>query len=198
MTSALSGALVFLTVILALTGRPAQAVDAGAGGSPYVESHATTSERREFVEKLRRAGPPSAETAEARLFVEARTVQKDREEFTARLRSAGPNKRPLYEQYIDVIGANGILDGIERVWPKCHDQAHDLGKVIYERVQDIGRGLRVCADQCYSGCMHGVLMEAFSLARDAAPRGGPEDAATLRPIMNHLCSRDPEDRKSVV
>ena len=71
--------------------------------------------------------------------------------------------RPVYEKYIDVIGANGILDIVQKVNPKCHSEGHDLGKVIYAKLQDIGESLQACQDGCYSGCMHGVFMEVFKI-----------------------------------
>ena len=74
--------------------------------------------------------------------------------------------RPVYEKYIDVIGANGILDIVQKVNPKCHSEGHDLGKVIYAKLRDIGASMRTCQDGCYSGCMHGVFMEVFKLEAD--------------------------------
>ena len=83
-------------------------------------------------------GGGSSFQASDQLFVEPKTIQRERGDFIKRLRLTGRNRRPLYEKYINVIGANGILDGIERLWPKCHSEAHDLGKVILARVRNIG------------------------------------------------------------
>ena len=69
--------------------------------------------------------------------------------------------RDIYEKSIGVIGANGLINAVHTADPTCHDRGHDLGKVIYARLQNIGSALRTCEDACYSGCMHGVLMEAF-------------------------------------
>ena len=69
--------------------------------------------------------------------------------------------KSLYEKWIDIIGANGIIDTVQKVQPLCHDIEHDLGKVIYARVGNVGDALRTCNDSCSSGCMHGVLMEFF-------------------------------------
>ena len=126
------------------------------------------------------------------LFVEPDSVKENRIEFAAKLRKTAKNKRPLYEEYIGVIGANGVLDGIEKLWPKCHSEAHDLGKVIYAKLNDIGQGLGVCADRCYSGCMHGVLMEAFAAYHDTDDAEGHVDLEKLKPAMNDLCFNDKE------
>lgn len=130
-------------------------------------------------------GGSSAEVSQM-LFVEPSSVTAQREEFVQKLKTIGKNRRPLYEEYIDVIGANGILDGIEKIWPKCHDEAHDLGKAIFAKVKYIGTGLQVCADRCYSGCMHGVLMEAFA----SVQRDGHIDVELLKPKMDEVCSNE--------
>lgn len=123
------------------------------------------------------------------LFVDPRGVQKQRAEFIQALSRVGKNNRQLVETTLPVIGANGALDGIESVWPKCHSEAHDLGKVIFARVRDVGMGLRICADRCNSGCMHGVLMEAFATIGKASPHH--MDLAVLKPAIKDLCQRNP-------
>jgi hypothetical protein len=61
-----------------------------------------------------------------------------------------------------LIGANGIREGLEKANRYCHGEAHDLGKLIFARLHDVGQSLESCADACSSGCMHGVLMEFFT------------------------------------
>ncbi len=123
------------------------------------------------------------------LFVDPHGTEKQREEFIQALRQVGKHNRQLVESSLPAIGANGILDGIESVWPKCHSQAHDLGKVIFARVRDVGMGLRVCADRCNSGCMHGVLVEALTTIGKSSPHH--MDLAALRPAIKDLCQSNP-------
>ena len=131
------------------------------------------------------------EEASDALFVEPSDVRENRAEYIKLLRKQGRNKRrPLYDEYIDVIGANGLLDGIEILWPKCHSQAHDAGKIIYSRANDIGQGLAICEDRCYSGCMHGVLMEAFSKYQDPDDPEGHIDVEAMKPAMDELCYKN--------
>lgn len=94
---------------------------------------------------------PLEETAEARAQFSA--------EFKAHI---GFDLRALYEKYIDQIGANGIVVSLNEARPICHDEAHDLGRLIYDRTRDVSTALRTCEDVCYSGCMHGVVMGLFS------------------------------------
>ena len=75
----------------------------------------------------------------------------------------------LYEQFLPRIGANGLREGIKTVFPGCHDEAHDLGKVIFSKLRDVGASLESCADACASGCMHGVLMQFFTNGRPMDP-----------------------------
>jgi hypothetical protein len=129
---------------------------------------------------------PAAQSSSALLFVEPKTVERERNDFINKLVRTGANTRLLYEAYIDIIGVNGILDGIEKLSPHCHTEGHDLGKVVFSRTRDIGRSLLICTNRCHSGCMHGVVMEAFSSA--GKPHHGHLDLVALQPRMKDLCS----------
>lgn len=111
--------------------------------------------------------------------------------FERELRAFGesPNKRSMYEKYIGQIGANGLLDGVERVFSECHGQAHDIGKVVFARTKSVGESLKVCAQRCYSGCMHGVLMEAFK-DEGVGDEEGHIDVDKLKNKLNGLCFED--------
>ncbi len=111
--------------------------------------------------------------------------------FERELRAFGenPNKRSMYEKYIGVIGANGLLDGVEKVYSECHGQAHDIGKVIFARTKSVGDSVGVCAELCYSGCMHGVLMEAFK-DDGLGDEEGHIDVEKLKGKLNELCFED--------
>jgi len=122
------------------------------------------------------------------LFVDPHGTQKHRAEFVRTLSRVGKNNRQLIEHYLPVIGANGVLDGMTSLWPKCHTEAHDVGKVIFAQVRDIGTGMRVCADRCNSGCMHGVLMEAFTAIGKTSPHH--MDLAILGPAIKDLCQNN--------
>jgi hypothetical protein len=131
----------------------------------------------------------SPESASNPLFVDPQKVHKQRGTFLQEAVRAGRDKRPLYEKYLPIIGANGLLEGIQTLWPTCHSEAHDLGKVIFSRVRDIGKSLRICRDGCYSGCMHGILMEALKDVGRPTPHH--LDLAVLRPAIKDLCEKNP-------
>jgi len=78
--------------------------------------------------------------------------------------SAGGRKRPVFAKYLSVLGAEKILDVLEAIYPLCHGEAHELGQAIFARVKEINLALRECKTRCTTGCMHGVLMEAFGKA----------------------------------
>lgn len=110
------------------------------------------------------------------------------EKFLRQLKESGKDKRGLYEEFFPHLGAEGILNAIENLWPHCHSEAHDLGKVIFAQVQDIKKGIRFCDDRCHSGCMHGVLMEAITTTGLA--KSSQLDFSLLKPMMAHLCMED--------
>lgn len=104
------------------------------------------------------------------LQVPLENTERERAEFLAEFRlREGFILRDLYEKWIDVIGANGIIHEVQGMYPTCHDRGHDLGKVVYAKIGNIGEALRTCENACYSGCMHGVMMEAFSVEGTAVP-----------------------------
>jgi hypothetical protein len=73
-----------------------------------------------------------------------------------------PEQRALYELYIGKIGVNGIGEVVHTYNPVCHSEGHELGKVVFATLGAVGPSLKLCSDICYSGCLHGVMMEAFS------------------------------------
>lgn len=72
------------------------------------------------------------------------------------------HSRALYEEFLPRIGANGLREAIQQKYPNCHDEGHELGQMIFAKLQDVGEALESCSDACASGCMHGVLMEFFT------------------------------------
>jgi hypothetical protein len=118
------------------------------------------------------AGEPVELTTDSLLNIPlARTVEA-RQEFVKAYRTADRRHAgALYEKFLPRIGANGLREGIKTVLPTCHDEAHDLGKVIFSHLRDVGASLESCADACASGCMHGVLMQFFTDGRttDGSP-----------------------------
>ena len=86
-----------------------------------------------------------------------------RQRFLAEYRAAaGDARRKVLEAWIPRLGVPGLLDALESGFPSCHDHAHELGKVAYATSRDMPGALRACQTRCVSGCMHGVLMEAFT------------------------------------
>ncbi len=132
-------------------------------------------------------GGKDAQQASDLLFVNPENVQAEQAAFVEKLKDVRKNSRTLVDAYIDKIGANGALDGIEQLWPKCHPEAHDTGKVIYSRIKDVGKALRVCGNRCYSACMHGVLMGAFTAAT-SEDYDGHVDIEKMKSLMSEICN----------
>src|SRR5712691_3710453 len=88
-------------------------------------------------------------------------AEETKRQFEKAYFSAGAQKRPVFAKYLKTLGPGAILDFLEATYPACHGQAHELGQVIFDQVQEIGLAMRACQTRCTSGCMHGVLKEAF-------------------------------------
>jgi hypothetical protein len=112
------------------------------------------------------AGPQSDPALRQRFLAEYRAV-------------AGDARRKVLEAWIPRLGVPGLLDALEGGFPSCHDHAHELGKVAYATSRDMPGALRACQTRCVSGCMHGVLMEAFT-----------ERPGDLRERIAALCDGD--------
>ena len=88
--------------------------------------------------------------------------EKTRRAFATAYSAAGFSKRQVFETYLPALGPDGILDFLEATYPLCHASAHELGRVIFASLKELGAALEACKSRCTSGCMHGILMEAFS------------------------------------
>lgn len=100
-----------------------------------------------------------------------------RARFEAEYRAAAPEgSRAVLETYLPTLGIAGILDILEQRFPTCHDRAHELGKVAYRVRREMAPVLAACQTRCGSGCMHGVLMQAFT-----------EEPGSLRARVGTLC-----------
>ena len=105
----------------------------------------------EDLEMGRRAAPVEKANADPAL----------RAQFGLEYVPAAGNTRPVFEKYLPILGTAAILDYLEARFPKCHEQAHDLGRALFALREDIGGALRECGMRCTSACMHGVVGEAF-------------------------------------
>lgn len=130
------------------------------------------------------AAPPSAPSVfEERAAGHAPSGRSDpalRQRFLSEYRSApADGRRKALEAWIPRLGVPGLLDALESGFPSCHDHAHELGKAAYAVTHDMPAVLQGCQTRCVSGCMHGVLMEAFT-----------ERPGSLRERIATLCNWD--------
>ena len=76
----------------------------------------------------------------------------------------GEPEREVFQKYLNSLGPVALLDYLEIHNPRCHGEAHELGRVIFHQSQDIGLALQTCGNRCTNACMHGVVSEAFGQA----------------------------------
>jgi hypothetical protein len=129
------------------------------------------------------AAPPMPPVFDERPTGPAATPQSDpalRQRFLAEYRNVPVDaRRKTLEAWVPRLGVPGLLDALEMGFPNCHDHAHELGKAAYATTRDMPGVLRACQTRCVSGCMHGVLMEAFT-----------ERPGQLRERIATLCDGD--------
>jgi hypothetical protein len=119
------------------------------------------------------------------LYVAPAVAAGPRAEFVSKLTGGAKPDRALYEQLLPLIGANGLLESVQAVWPTCHTEGHDLGKVIFARLKDLPASLKICQAGCYSGCMHGVVMEALTAGQLVGP--SRIDRKGIGGLLHDLC-----------
>ncbi len=95
-------------------------------------------------------------------FVKARENRLEEDFRVAFGNVSTPNRRVVFEESFDKLGADKIMTILEKEYPLCHDEAHDLGRVVFDRTRDIAESIQICRDGCTGACFHGVLMEAFN------------------------------------
>lgn len=153
----MTGRLLLLGILLAWTLAPVAAGTQGGSPGPSVFDERPAARRR----------APSDPALRAR--------------FLAEYLSAPPGGvRTVIEAYLPTLGVEGILDALEEKFASCHGRAHELGKAAYARSRDMAGVLQACQARCGAGCMHGVLMEAFT-----------EAPGTLRARIATLCDTQP-------
>jgi len=89
------------------------------------------------------------------------------------------NRRALYDEYLDAMSGEALLDYLELRDSRCHGDAHELGNAIYERSQNITEALRICGHRCTNACMHGVVKQAL----------GGRSPAEVRAQMGSFCEQ---------
>lgn len=92
-----------------------------------------------------------------------------------------------FSRYFSSLGADGILDAMEQQYPLCHSEVHDLGRAIFAQLQELGPALQVCGNRCNSGCMHGVMREAFAGDAGHEHHGHHLTLAEIKPKIKTLC-----------
>ena len=66
----------------------------------------------------------------------------------------------ILQEYYDKIGPSSMLNVLEEN-RFCHSEAHHLGRLIYNKTNNLVGSISICKTRCTAGCFHGVLMELF-------------------------------------
>lgn len=84
----------------------------------------------------------------------------------------------FFREHYDTFGPETMLAVLDD-YQFCHSEAHNLGRVLYEREQDLATATNICQSQCSSGCIHGVLMGLFAERTKDSKFDDPELHATI-------------------
>ena len=102
-----------------------------------------------------------AEDSAHRLLVSQPVDPQLLREFMVEFNQADDNRRPVFERYLEDLGADAMLQALAERFPLCHHQATDLGAALFAGTRDLAATLDVCGDRCTSGCRQGAIREAF-------------------------------------
>lgn len=117
------------------------------------------------------------------------TQQRYLEELRQELGKGNVDYYSVYSKYIDLVGVEAIIELIDG--DSCHQEGHDLGRVVYEKTQNLTESVHICGSSCTGACFHGAIMGLFdnnkhhspdllaqSVEEKCSQDGDPERAAT--------------------
>ena len=52
------------------------------------------------------------------------------------------DKRAVFDEYLPQVGAAWILDFLEKTYPLCHGQSHQLGRAVVAHLGDVDPSIR--------------------------------------------------------
>ncbi len=82
--------------------------------------------------------------------------------ITNEYRNPSYDEKQFFDKYVELVPADAIIDFLEAEEATCHRQAHELGRAIFRKTNDISEALSICGNGCTNACMHGAIGEAFS------------------------------------
>lgn len=115
----------------------------------------------------------------------AKQVSEERKDQFRQIVKSHFNEIPV-EKLADAyneIGFQNIINILQEEDRFCHTKAHNVGKVVYDNLQDLGKSISQCSSNCAGGCFHGVLMRAFQ---------------SLNQQSTHVTSNDLKQKAEVV
>ncbi len=93
-------------------------------------------------------------------------------------------------EFYDRIGPEDMLTIIEEN-PLCHEQGHNIGKIIYRQTKDFDAAMDVCGLRCAQGCFHGILMEMTQdlNVHDGMISGAANENNSLKQFVQEFCPK---------
>ena len=57
--------------------------------------------------------------------------------------AAESRRAEVAQEYYNSLGVNGMFEVLEAENPLCHFESHEIGKVVYEKVQDLNESIKI-------------------------------------------------------
>ena len=108
-----------------------------------------------------------------------------RRAFVKEYKAPDADQRAVFSKYLPTMGADAILDYLEKTHPLCHGEAHPLGSALFAYTQDLGASIVTCGQRCTGACMHGVIREAFKGKTLEDVTGQLEEFCHTAPMLVH-------------
>ncbi len=96
----------------------------------------------------------------------------------------------IIDEYYDLLGPEKMLEAVGSE-SQCHIKGHNIGRVIYQKTNDIEQAMLICSDKCTYGCLHGVISGAFTaeIGKKGTSADGHIAIDQLGGIIRDVCSK---------
>ncbi|MDH4229008.1 MAG: hypothetical protein OEW11_04565 [Nitrospirota bacterium] len=95
---------------------------------------------------------------------------------------------PIFEVFLDDLGAAALMDYFDRRNPSCHGELHSLGELLARRTGNLEQAIGICDSSCTFGCVHGAVAGSFHHRSMGLPGSSGEQALALVPELRRFCS----------
>jgi len=101
--------------------------------------------------------------------IQLENLTKEQKKYVKKFRKYARNNKDIpievYNSYYEKIGLMNMLLVIDEQ-EYCHNEAHNLGRVMFQKTKDFLTSISICSQSCRGGCAHGVLFGLYESTSD--------------------------------